>query len=126
MRFSTAVLAAPLAVLLGACEGPADCILSPAAAVEVVVRDSVTGVPAADGAVGSLGFDGETIPLSLTGTDIHGAPLVLSGGSQPGRYSVQIEKSGYESWTLPTLRVESGNCGILTERLEARLQPAGS
>ena len=126
MRFSAVVRIAPLAALLGACESPADCILSPGVAVEVLVRDSVTGAPAADGALGTLDFSGEEIPLVLTGMDIHGVPLVLSGGSQPGRYSVRIEKSGYESWVRPILRVESNNCGLLTERLEARLQPAGS
>jgi hypothetical protein len=126
MRFIAAVPVAALALLVGACESPTDCILSPGVAVEVAVRDSVTGAPAADGALGTLEFGGEEIPLALGGTDIHGVPLVLAGGSEPGRYSVRIEKSGYESWVRPTLRVESSDCGLLTERLEARLQPAGS
>lgn len=126
MRVSAAVWVASFTALVGACETPADCILSPGVAVEVVVRDSVTGAPAADGALGTLEFGGEEIPLVLGGTDIHGAPLVLAGGSQPGRYSVRIEKPGYENWAQPTVRVESNDCGLLTERLEARLQPAGS
>ena len=112
-----------LSIAAAACDDPVACTLAIEPAIEALVVDSVTGEPAAADALGVLVLGGEQLPMILTGTDIEGRPLVLAGGDEPGSYDVRIEKAGYDPWTRDDVEVESNDCGVVTERFEARLQP---
>ena len=95
--------------------GGEDCPGITPPAVLVQVEDSLTGEPLG-GATGWISDGAEEFPLSGSGD-------TLRGGSQAGSYTVRVELSGYTVWEEVGVSVRSGECGVHTERLTARLQP---
>lgn len=112
--------------LLGGCEwiGVA-CPDVGSYAVNVEVRDAVTGVPATEGAI-LIVQEGEYADTVQGGP---GAPPVLAAAPErPGTYNVLVQKAGYQDWTRQDVRVRrGGGCDRLkSARLTANLQPMGS
>lgn len=89
-------------------------------AVAISVRDSTSGLPAADGATGTL------VGAGVDDTLEHQDSLTLVGGDQTGTYTVTIDKPGYRTWSVSNVHAfERGSCGnVIPVDLSARLQPA--
>jgi hypothetical protein len=98
------------------------CAVARPLSVEVEVRDSISGEPAADGAIGTLVGPGVNDTLS------HANSLTLFGGDQSGTFVVTIDRPGYRTWIASNVLVtkKSGLCGsiVVPAELSARLQPA--
>jgi hypothetical protein len=101
-------------MLIGSCTAVAS------EAVEITVRDSVSGAARADGARGTL------MSSSVSDTLVQLDSLRLRGGDQLGTYMVTVDRPGYLAWTASNVRVtEEGACGnVIPVQLNARLQPA--
>ncbi|MEP7087734.1 MAG: hypothetical protein ABI884_10540 [Gemmatimonadota bacterium] len=84
------------------------------------MRDSTSGLAAADGAIGML--SGAGVDDSLE----HQDSLRIRGGDQTGTYSVTIDKPGYLTWARSNVHVtEHGPCGnVIPVDLSALLQPS--
>jgi hypothetical protein len=89
--------------------------------LNVEVRDAVTGAPAADGAR-LIARDGDYVE-TVEGPPIPGMTFLQAAGERPGRYTVTIQKTGYQDWTRDNVWVRDGGCHVATVRFEARLQP---
>jgi len=101
-------------------QGPTGGCLAPISlAVEVEVRDSISGQAAADGAIGVL--TGAAVDDTLAQRD----SLTLVGGDNTGTYTVTIDKPGYLTWTASSVHVTKvGECGnVIPVDLSAKLQP---
>ena len=109
---------------LSSCVGP-DCTLAMEDGLIVSVRDSVTLIPAGNGAtvlvqdgnhLETLRYNGFLNPLDS---------LSFQGATErPGTYEVRITKPGYRLWTRTGVRVNRGDCHVIPVRLEALLQPS--
>jgi hypothetical protein len=99
---------------IGACAAPKSL------AVEVTVRDSISGQAAADGAIGVL--TGAAVDDTLA----HADSLTLLGGDKLGTYTVTIDRPGYLTWIASDVRVtDVGMCGnVVPVKLSAKLQRA--
>jgi hypothetical protein len=88
--------------------------------VEVAVRDSISGEPVADGAIGTLVGPGVNDTLS------HVDSLTLRGGDQTGTFTVTIDRPGYRTWIVDDVIVTTTEpcSAVLPVELSARLQPA--
>jgi hypothetical protein len=97
-------------------------------AIEVTVRDAVTGEPAADGATGTVRAGSLVAPLQVGATTApvppatEGIPLSLQVFGTEGTYTVQIEKAGFVPWERRGVRVRRDECGVITTRLDANLE----
>ena len=96
-------------------------------AIEVEIRNAETGAPEADNATGRItdGDDVETMEPAAR-IEYQGRPVLLSlrgAEERAGTYNVLIEKQGFEPWTRTGVEPEVGECGVETERLEAKLVP---
>lgn len=120
-------------LLVGGCEylgltDPTACPDVISRAIEVEVRDSDSGEPAADGAVGIAREGNYVDTLEVVGwTSVPSAEtaLVLGGVEErPGLYRVRVEKEGYHPWERSSVRAEKGTCGVITVRLQAQLERA--
>jgi hypothetical protein len=118
------VCLAALAGIASSCgaadQGPiAGCAAVASLSVVVMVRDSVSGAAAADGAIGTL------VGSGVNDTLRHIDSLTLDGGDQLGTFTVKIDRSGYLTWTAPDVHVtQRGICGnVVPVQLNARLQP---
>jgi hypothetical protein len=40
-----------------------------------------------------------------------------------GRYTIEVVAPGYKAWTRSNVRVREDECHVLTQEVEARLQP---
>ncbi|MBA2684305.1 MAG: hypothetical protein H0U66_07440 [Gemmatimonadaceae bacterium] len=99
---------------------PTGCTAPKSEAVVISVRDSTSGLPAADGAIGMLSGAGVDDTLE------HLDSLRIRGGDQTGTYSVTIDKPGYRTWAKSNVHVtEQGPCGnVIPVDLSALLQPS--
>ncbi len=86
-------------------------------AVEVTVRDSLSGAVLADSAFGTAATP--TYQDSLR----HVSDSVLLGGNQLGNYTVTVHRPAYADWVKSGVRVaRAGECGnVIPVQLEARL-----
>jgi hypothetical protein len=91
--------------------------------LNVEVRDAVTGAPAADGAR-LIARDGDYVE-TVEGPPVPGMTFLQAAGERPGRYTVTIQKTGYQDWTRDNIWVRDDGCHVATARFEARLQPTG-
>ena len=132
MKAPRAIFLAPLA-LLGACGTVLPEVLScpdvNSPAVEVQVRDARTGAPAAHSVLATAQDGRYTDTLRHSGwsgpaSDSTTALVVNGAIERPGTYTVRISKPGYRPWERTEVRARKGGCGVLTERLEALLEPA--
>ena len=113
---------------LAACDSPDSpifCSDSVEPAIEVRVRVSESGLPAAEGATGyvqegsyldslqTYGFDGQGVPLSFRAAD-----------ERPGVYTVVVIKEGYVTWKKERVHVWNDECHVLTVTLSADLVPS--
>jgi len=100
--------------LVGFCAAPKS------EAVEISVRDSLSGQAAADGAIGTL------VGAGVDDTLEHLDSLRIRGGDQTGTYTVTIDRPGYLTWIASSVRVtQQGPCGnVIPVALNAKLQPA--
>lgn len=119
------MLAVMLVVYTGGCDfGNPVCTGEAEPAVLVEVRHAQTGLPEADGVRGVLVEDGYTDSLIIWEETEEDVPLALAGGfERAGTYTVEINKSGFETWRRDGIRVEDGECGPKIRRLTARIEP---
>ena len=98
----------------------APCTGLPSRAILVAVRDSVTGVAAADGSFGTVETAGKVDTLTQSDS------LLMFAGDRLGTYSVAIQHAGYADWSASNVDVTHlGSCGnVLPVQLTARLQPS--
>jgi hypothetical protein len=89
-------------------------------AVEISVRDSTSGLPAADGALGTL------VGAGVDDTLEHVDSLRIRGGDQTGTYVVTIDRPGFRTWSASNVHVTNvGPCGnVIPVEITALLQPA--
>ena len=98
---------------------PGACTTDVRPAIVVQVRDAATQAPAAAGATGIL-RDGSFTDLMQA--DFGEAALELRGGlERPGRYTVTVDKPGYQQWKEEDVRVRDGSCHVQTVTLQASL-----
>ena len=97
--------------------------IEPAIVAEIV--DSVTGLPAAEGARGAV-RDGSYIDSLRPFTWNSDGVLtgVKAADERPGTYAVEVEHSGYLLWTRGDVEVVAGACHVQTVTLLVRLQPS--
>lgn len=114
----------PLVELLAVgCFEPTLCTTSVEPAVTVVVTDSITGGPAADGAAGAISEAGYVDSLRPSVWDGSGRLTALQAGlERPGTYRVELMAPGYAAWVRQGVVARSGECHVETVSLEARLQ----
>ena len=104
-------------VFLGVVDGcvtPTNCLLTPATAITIRVRDSRTGRLSVDGVIVaarqtvSPAYDASVLYAGRT--DSEEARIVIEGG--PGRYDLMLRKTGYAAATLRDIVVssEAGAC----------------
>lgn len=111
-----------IAALFGACnstsENPTACTLEARAAINVEVRDSLTGQPAAAGATGvaAEGAYADTL-------DAFSATSLAGAYERAGTYTVTVRKPGYREWRLTGVTVTSDACHVQPVQLQARLVP---
>lgn len=102
-------------------------IISPAVVVEI--RDAGSGLPIAQathGVVRDQAYVDSLMPYGRISTD-PSTLLSLQGAlGRPGEYTVEVERTGYISWTVSGVRVTNGECGPITVVLHANLVPATS
>ena len=96
------------------------CAAPKSEAVVISVRDSTSGLPAADGAIGTL------VGAAVDDTLEHVDSLRIRGGDQTGTYSVTIDKPGYLTEHVSNVHVtDVGPCGnVIPVEITALLQPA--
>ncbi|MFI5310359.1 MAG: hypothetical protein ACHQQ3_03935 [Gemmatimonadales bacterium] len=129
LRRSSSILATVASLLASACGGGAAasgpittpngfCTATAPVAIEVIVRDSVSGRALADSASGTLRAG------TVTDTLVRRDSLTLFGGRQVGIYDISIQRPGYRGWTrLGVASTQTGVCGGVTPvTVSARLQ----
>jgi len=125
MRVLSSLAAAVIFSLLAGCDVQSlRCLASVEPAIIVDVRSGATGPLDADGVTGVLiaGSYRDTMRI------VNGSrPLILEGGyERSGTYTVGVRKPGFEPWVKPMVYVAQGECGPVTERLTAELEPDSS
>ena len=116
------VLPVALPLMVAACnsteENPVACTTEARAAINVDVRDSLTGQPAAAGAIGvaAEGSYADTLD-AFSATSLGGAY------ERAGTYAVTVRKPGYREWRRDGVVVTSDPCHIRPVQLQARLVP---
>lgn len=117
--FRHAYWALPAALLPIAGTGCHNCALGVPPFIDLEVRDSVTGLPTARGAVG-VAQSGSVVD---TLRPLDSALVLISTPLQPGTYTVTVTKSGYAPWVGPSVTLRDDPCAINSVRLVARLRP---
>jgi hypothetical protein len=87
-------------------------------ALSVEIRDSTTNAPAAAGAT-AVATNGVFTDSVLVTHDL----LIGLAEERAGRYTIRVRKEGYRLWSRSSVVVESGDCGVNTVHVLARLQP---
>ena len=117
----SAVAGAFLVIASSACSSSTTpvgfCTAVPSIAVEVTVRDSLSGAVLADSAFGTAATS--TYQDSLRQV----SDSVLLGGNQLGNYTVTVHRPAYADWVKSGVRVtRTSECGsVIPVELEARL-----
>ena len=129
MRISPSVLLM-CAVSIG-CSNPFDggwvCTDQFVPGIVVEIRDAGTGIPVAEEARGAV-REGTYVDSLRPGFSAASDPSLLlsrfAAGERAGTYSVEIQRSGYQTWTANNVVVVSDRCHVITQRLRADLIPA--
>jgi hypothetical protein len=87
-------------------------------ALSVEIRDSASNAPAAAGAT-VVATSGVFTDSVLATHEL----LVGLAEERRGTYTIRVRKAGYRLWSRSGVVVESGECGINTVHVLARLQP---
>jgi hypothetical protein len=104
---------------------PVVCTAIAVPGIQVDVRDSVTGLPATDGALG-IARDGayvDTLETLPTAGPLP-SPTMLGAWERQGTYDVTISKANYLTWSAAGVRVSGDACHVTTVKLDANLQPS--
>jgi hypothetical protein len=123
LRSTRLLLAAmPSLLAIGGCG--VDCLLPPPF-INVEVRDSITGLPAAYGALGLVrrGAFIDTLRLLTSSPSDSSSTLMSSAPLEAGEYLVSVTKSGYTPWVVTSVVLQNDLCTINSIVLQARLQP---
>ena len=101
------------------------CTTDVRAAIEVSLIDSATS-RLIDGATatGTLRYEGQTLPLSPASINDAGQVVTLAGGGRAGSYEIAVEMPSYQRWVRADVQAADSRCGVVTKRIDARLQPA--
>lgn len=103
-----------------ACDSPDSthpCTLVLEPAIVVRIRDSVSKLPAAEGATGYV-REGSYLDSLRT----HNVELSKQAAfERPGTYTVVVIKTGYQTWKKDGVRVGSNECHVETVSLDAYL-----
>ena len=105
--------------------GPGACTAIALPALDVTVLDSLTEAPLASGAR-VIARDGAYADTSVTAPAGSSGPELAVQGlayERAGRYSVTVERAGYQPWRRDGVVVRRGSCHVETVRLTALLQP---
>ncbi|MBA3645263.1 MAG: carboxypeptidase regulatory-like domain-containing protein [Gemmatimonadaceae bacterium] len=89
--------------------------------ITVTVVDSVTGAPAASGAV-LVARDGAYTDSVPAQADSPNTSSVAAAGERAGTYTVTISKPGYKPWTQSGVTVTKDECHVRGVALTAKLQ----
>jgi len=95
--------------------------------IAVTVQDSLTGAPAASGAmlIAREGAYADTavVPPNAPNPD---SRVLGAAGERPGTYTVTVSKNGYRTWerTGVVVTMDEYGCHVRTVELVARLQPS--
>lgn len=95
-------------------------------AVEVEIRDAVTGSPLAQAAFGVVrdgSFSDSLTPARFLNADPSSMVSRQAAGERPGTYSVEVQRSGYRTWTATNVSVGRNKCHVDTRLLRADLAP---
>lgn len=110
-----------VAIAIAACSSSTPptgfCTAVPSIAIEVTVRDSVSGAVLADSAFGTVVTPNYQDSLRQINDSL------LRGGNQLGTYAVTVHRPSYADWVTSGVRVNrTGECGnVIPAELEARL-----
>jgi hypothetical protein len=87
--------------------------------VNVTVLDAVTSAPIVEGATLTIRDAGyvEVVTESYDGQTLSGA------GERPGRYTLTVDRAGYQQWVQDGVVVIRGECHVTPAAVEARLTP---
>jgi hypothetical protein len=113
-----------LLTLAGCMENGGACTLSVEPAVEVEVRDAVTGEYLAATPRGIAFENTYQDSLQVWGmtADVPQRVTSLAGASErPGIYSVHLEADGYQPWDTAGVRVTDGDCHVRIVRFIAAM-----
>ncbi len=103
------------------CSTQPTCIAEPSYGLFLEIRDAVTSVPAANGAVGRAVGAGVAEVLELGGSP---PGLVLFGVSVPGEFRVTVTKPGYVPWQRSHVVIrQAGECSLAVTRIDVQLEP---
>ena len=91
-------------------------------ALVVTITDSLTGAPRSAIAT-AIAIDGAYVDTLLPyALDALGTELSKAGADgRPGTYEVRVTAPGYLDWTRTSIVAPSGECGVRTTQVEARL-----
>lgn len=94
--------------------------------IVVEIRDGGTGVPLAAEARGAV-REGTYVDSLKPGHGVPSEPSTMLGryaaGERVGTYSIEIQRSGYQTWTASNVVVVQDGCHVRTQRLRADLNP---
>ncbi|MBX2992148.1 MAG: carboxypeptidase regulatory-like domain-containing protein [Bacteroidetes bacterium] len=96
------------------------CTTEARAGIQIDIRDSLSGQPAAIGA--TVVVQHNTYIDTLRGILLADSLTVSGAYERPGIYTIIITKSGYVDWIRPDVVVNKDECHVITVRLEARLE----
>lgn len=99
-----------LVCCLAACDSPVFCTLTVEPAIEVVVKDSKSGLPAAEGAIGYVS-DGDYLDSLRTSGSLH----MRAANERPGLYTVVVIKNGYRTWKKEGVIAIRDECHVLVK-----------
>lgn len=88
--------------------------------IQVSVRDSLSGLPAAGGAVAVI--QDQSFIDTLRAIPFADSLMLYGAYERPGVYTVLITKSGYRNWLRTNVVVNKDECHVITVQLDARLQ----
>ncbi len=94
--------------------------------VIVEVRDAATGGPlgGARGTVTEGAYVDFLVPYRPSSTDPVTAVSLKAADNRPGRYSIEVKRDGYQTWTLAGVVADRDECGVRTTRVRADLRAA--
>ena len=115
-----------LAVPLAACQDPGACTQNIVPAIEVEVRDAVSGTHLSVTPRGVARDGGFEDSLRVGSTTFEDPPLVVTmigADERAGTYLVQLEAEGYQAWDTSGVRVTRDECHVRTASFTAELEP---
>ena len=114
-------------VPLAACQDPGACTLNTVPAIEVEVRDVVSGEHLSVTPRGAARDGVFEDSLRVGSTTLSIPPLVVTmvgADERAGTYLVQLEAEGYQPWDTSGIQVLSDECHVRTVTFTAALDPA--